>query len=233
MKKNTPFVLQGKYRRKSLPSLAPVKGHDNSTPRKVKEALFQMVENQISEYEHTLFYDLFAGSGQMGIEAISRGAFFTVFYEIDKTRFLQIRQWLGQNCENSKYQIKRLDAFRYLSRILQEAPATQEGEEKRQLIGTEELAAYDLVLFAAPPYRAREGEAIPPLLLLDAFFSTPDLLPVKKVVLYIQCPSEKSGIHRHYTSEKDKKRLKEYLQKEEVSVHDYGNHRIISAFREN
>ena len=41
------------------------------TTDKVKEAVFSSVQFSL---EHCLFLDLFAGSGQMGIEALSRGA---------------------------------------------------------------------------------------------------------------------------------------------------------------
>ena len=232
MKKIAPFILQGKYRRKALPVLAPVKGHDNSTPRKVKEALFQMVENQISSYERAIFYDLFAGSGQMGMEAISRGAFYTCFYEIDRIRFSNILQWLLQNSESAPFQLKRQDAFRQLPKILQTIPTLREGDSEKELSPLEELSGFDLVIFADPPYRSRPGEAAPPVTLLKSFFSTPEILPVRKALLFIQCPSEKSGLYRHETALEDKKELQAWLQKEEITVHDYGNHRIISAFRE-
>lgn len=50
------------------------------TADRVKEAIFSMIQFDI---EGRNFLDLFAGSGQMGIEALSRGAKLAVF--IDKT----------------------------------------------------------------------------------------------------------------------------------------------------
>lgn len=46
------------------------------TPSKVKEALFSAIHFEI---ENKTVLDLFSGSGQLGIEALSRGAAFAVF----------------------------------------------------------------------------------------------------------------------------------------------------------
>lgn len=209
--------------------LAPVKGYDNSTPRKVKEALFQMVENQISSYEKTLFYDLFAGSGQLGIEALSRGAFFTCFYEIDQARLSHIKKWLADNGEKNHTLTRKLDAFRHFSKFLQEPPLVRKSNQEKAILTPQELPDYDLVLFADPPYRSREGEKAPPLILLESFFSTAPVLPMRSITLFIQGPSEKSGIHRHEISRQEKQALEKILYRKETAVHNYGNHRIITA----
>lgn len=61
------------------------------TPQKVKGALFSM----IGEWLHGRgFLDLFAGSGQIGIEALSRGADPVVFNETDKKRHQFIKSYL-------------------------------------------------------------------------------------------------------------------------------------------
>ncbi len=46
------------------------------TPERVKEGIFSAIQFEI---EGRSFLDLFAGSGQLGIEALSRGAEFAVF----------------------------------------------------------------------------------------------------------------------------------------------------------
>lgn len=48
------------------------------TPARIKEAVFSMIQFQV---EGRRFLDLFAGSGQMGIEALSRGAAQAVFVD--------------------------------------------------------------------------------------------------------------------------------------------------------
>ena len=72
-------VITGKARGRILETL---KGDDvRPTTDKVKEAVFSAIQFEI-EGRH--FLDLFAGSGQMGIEALSRGAAHTTF--IDKSK---------------------------------------------------------------------------------------------------------------------------------------------------
>ncbi|HPV42866.1 MAG TPA: RsmD family RNA methyltransferase [Spirochaetota bacterium] len=61
------------------------------TPQKVKGAIFSMIGEWLNGRG---FLDLFAGSGQIGIEALSRGADPVVFNEIDKKRHYFIKSYL-------------------------------------------------------------------------------------------------------------------------------------------
>lgn len=64
--------------RRSLP-LKTIEGQDTRpTSDRIKETLFNMIQNEIPG---CFFLDLFAGSGQIGLEAISRGARYAVFVE--------------------------------------------------------------------------------------------------------------------------------------------------------
>jgi len=67
------------------------------TADKVKEALFNILSADISGAR---FLDLYAGSGSIGIEAISRGASRAVFVEKDKKHLLLIRKNLSVSSEN-------------------------------------------------------------------------------------------------------------------------------------
>ena len=70
-------IVAGKYKRTPLKTL---EGNDTRpTKNMVKEALF----SSISIFEDCEFLDLFAGSGAIGIEAISRGAKKVVFNDIN------------------------------------------------------------------------------------------------------------------------------------------------------
>lgn len=64
-----PRVIAGKYG--GMPLQAPKGEHTRPTTDKVKEALFSILQTRIPG---SRFLDLFSGSGQMGIEAVSRGA---------------------------------------------------------------------------------------------------------------------------------------------------------------
>jgi 16S rRNA (guanine966-N2)-methyltransferase len=81
------------------------------TPENVKEAVFNIIQFQI---ENRSFLDLFAGSGQIGIEALSRGASEVVFVEEDK----QAAKVIKDNLEKCglKAQLFRENAFLFLSR---------------------------------------------------------------------------------------------------------------------
>lgn len=59
--------------------LKTIEGKDTRpTTDRIKETLFNMLQNDVPG---SYFLDLFAGSGQIGLEAISRGAKYCVFVE--------------------------------------------------------------------------------------------------------------------------------------------------------
>ena len=69
------------------------------TSAKKREAIFSIIENyglknNFNIYKNAIILDLFAGSGILGLEAISRGAIFGYFYENN----LDVIQHLGKNC---------------------------------------------------------------------------------------------------------------------------------------
>ncbi|MBD8925077.1 MAG: 16S rRNA (guanine(966)-N(2))-methyltransferase RsmD [[Eubacterium] rectale] len=69
-------IIAGKGR--SLP-LKTIEGIDTRpTTDRIKETLFNMLQYEIADCR---FLDLFAGSGQIGLEAVSRGANYAVFAE--------------------------------------------------------------------------------------------------------------------------------------------------------
>ena len=57
--------------RRSMPLKAPVGLDTRPTQDRTKETLFNVIQNEIPG---CVFVDLFAGSGGIGIEALSRGA---------------------------------------------------------------------------------------------------------------------------------------------------------------
>ncbi len=64
-----PRVVTGRFRGMILQ--APEGDRTRPTTDKVKEALFSIIQTDVPDAE---FLDLYAGSGQIGIEALSRGA---------------------------------------------------------------------------------------------------------------------------------------------------------------
>ncbi len=63
------------------------------TSSKVREALFDIIRDRI---RGTVFLDLYAGTGGVGIEALSRGASKVVFVESDRLRLKAIRRLLEE-----------------------------------------------------------------------------------------------------------------------------------------
>lgn len=88
-------VIAGKYKRTPIKTLD---GEDITRPTKdmVKEALF----SSIQIFEDTKFLDLFAGTGSIGIEALSRGASDCIFNDINSQAFKIINENLQKVREN-------------------------------------------------------------------------------------------------------------------------------------
>lgn len=63
---------------RSLPLKTAAGTDTRPTTDRVKETLFNMLQDVIPD---SYFLDLFAGSGQIGLEAVSRGAAYAVFVE--------------------------------------------------------------------------------------------------------------------------------------------------------
>lgn len=80
-------IIAGKHRGKKLAAFG---GLDvRPTPDRVKESLFQILESRLAGAR---VLDLFAGSGALGIEALSRGAREVVFNDISKESLQTLRK---------------------------------------------------------------------------------------------------------------------------------------------
>ncbi|MDE6722902.1 MAG: 16S rRNA (guanine(966)-N(2))-methyltransferase RsmD, partial [Eubacterium sp.] len=106
-------VITGSARGRRLETL---NGEEVTRPtaESVKEALFSMIQFEI---EDKRVLDLFAGSGQLGIEALSRGASFCTFVENNR-KAESIVKTNVENCGfSSVSQVVLSDAVAFLSRI--------------------------------------------------------------------------------------------------------------------
>ncbi len=97
---------------------------------KVREALFNIIGNDIIGAS---FLDLFAGTGSVGIEALSRGAGYVHFVEINRLPLTIIRENLTSTGLLKGAVVTQADAFALLER-----PAMQ---------------AFDYVYIAPPQYK--------------------------------------------------------------------------------
>lgn len=75
-------VIAGEWRGRKL--LAPKNDATRPTADRTRETLFSMLASRVGSFEGLYVADLFAGSGALGIEALSRGAEHCLFGEQDR-----------------------------------------------------------------------------------------------------------------------------------------------------
>ena len=127
-------IIAGAWRGRPLE--APPGQGTRPTADRVRETLFSMLASRLGSFEDLRVADLFAGSGALGLEALSRGAAFAAFVETDSAATAVIRR----NVE--KFAVG----------------------ERTRLFGGSALALpasqpFDLV-FADPPYAKDSGSAV-------------------------------------------------------------------------
>lgn len=104
---------------------------------RVKENLFNILRNEIHD-AHWL--DLFAGTGQVGIEALSRGAAHVVFIDTVRAAIKTIESNLRSTRLEEGAEVVRSDAFNYLERS--------------------DMTPFDLIFIAPPQYKRLWVEAV-------------------------------------------------------------------------
>jgi len=97
---------------------------------RTKESLFNILGGDI---QGATFLDLFAGTGSVGIEALSRGAIFARFLDKNQNAIQTIHTNLHLTRTNGRAEVVRLDAFHLL-----------QGEPDR---------SFDYVYIAPPQYK--------------------------------------------------------------------------------
>ena len=74
-------IIAGQFR--GRPLQAPRGTSTRPTAERVREALFSMLASRLGSFEELRVADLYAGSGALGFEALSRGAAHATFVETD------------------------------------------------------------------------------------------------------------------------------------------------------
>lgn len=167
-------------------TLKTLRGYDiRPTPEKVRESLFQ----RFGELRGVRFLDGFAGSGAVGIEALSRGASRVVFVDSDRRACRCVEENLkrvGFSEEVGRKSPRRARGADNAAADVKGVPA--EGEERswailpmamtRAIASLErEEEMFDIV-FLDPPYRSEEG-----LVVLKRLVGSPLLLPGSRIFL--------------------------------------------------
>jgi 16S rRNA (guanine(966)-N(2))-methyltransferase RsmD len=108
-------VIAGAARGRQL--IAPAGTRVRPTSDRVKEALFSTLTSRFGSIAGLAVLDLFAGSGALGIEALSRGAIKAVFVDSHPESI----QLIGRNLQltgfNAGAQIIRMDALKALNSL--------------------------------------------------------------------------------------------------------------------
>jgi 16S rRNA (guanine966-N2)-methyltransferase len=83
-------IVAGEWR--GRPIVAPQGETTRPTADRTRETLFSMLVSRLGSFEDLSVADLFAGSGALGLEALSRGAAHCIFVEQDAAALRALRQ---------------------------------------------------------------------------------------------------------------------------------------------
>lgn len=137
---------------------------------RVKTALFDILSVRV---EDVYFLDLFAGTGSVGIEALSRGAANATFIELNASMLKLLRENLQITGLAGRAETLHIDAFKFLRVHATDAGQPQNGDiplsdrEGRP----HNTRNYDIIYVAPPQY---QGLAARTLALLDNSPLVPD-----------------------------------------------------------
>jgi 16S rRNA (guanine(966)-N(2))-methyltransferase RsmD len=123
---------------------------------RVKEALFGILGPSVVDAR---FLDLFAGTGSVGIEALSRGASYAVFVDQRRQAVVTIKENLALTGLKDRARVVRDDVFSYLKK--------------------EDLEPFDLIYVAPPQYKGLWVETL--LSLDESTLLRPDGLVVAQI----------------------------------------------------
>ena len=82
-------IISGQWRGRTIN--APKGDATRPTADRTREALFSMLTSRLGSFEGMAVADLFAGSGALGLEALSRGAASCIFVEQDRAALDMLR----------------------------------------------------------------------------------------------------------------------------------------------
>lgn len=82
-------IIAGEWRGRKL--IAPAGDTTRPTADRTRETLFSMLVSRIGDFDGLAVADLFAGSGALGLEALSRGAATCTFVEQDAAAIRALR----------------------------------------------------------------------------------------------------------------------------------------------
>ncbi len=139
---------------------------------RVKTALFDILSTRVEEAG---FLDLFAGTGSVGIEALSRGAAQATFIEMNYSVLKLVRENLKITGLGDRAETIHADAFKFLQ--ANAAPASDQARQRE----------YDIIYVAPPQYHEMAARAL-------ALLDTSPLLAGDGLVIVQIHPKERTGV---------------------------------------
>lgn len=126
-------IISGAWRGRKL--VAPAGQTTRPTADRTRETMFSMLTSRLGTFEGLKVADLYAGSGALGLEALSRGADEVLFVETDRNAVKAIEANIGSLAAADRTSIRSLSAAKLAT-----------GQN------------FDLI-FADPPYQPGSGSA--------------------------------------------------------------------------
>ena len=127
-------IIAGEWRGRKL--IAPPGSGTRPTADRTRETLFSMLASRLGHFDELRVADLYAGSGALGLEALSRGAGHATFVEIDRAALQAIEANVAGFGAASRAAVRNMSA--------ESLPKSH---------------PFDLV-FADPPYGPGSGSAV-------------------------------------------------------------------------
>jgi 16S rRNA (guanine966-N2)-methyltransferase len=146
-------IISGKYKGQLLNQFSA--DHIRPTTDRVKETLFNILQNDLPGAR---VLDLFAGTGNLGLEALSRGAEEVIFVESHPKSLEIIRKNLKKLQVSEVFQIVNKDVLRFL-----------EGPFERE---------FD-VIFADPPFTKQMADEVMTLACQSALFGDKTIMAIE------------------------------------------------------
>lgn len=153
-------IVGGKYRSRRFSVPASFKARP--TTDMAKENLFNILGNML-EWEDTVALDLFAGTGSVGFEMLSRGAKSVLAIEKDFAHYSFIKE-VASKLGDPAYKIIKMDALKWVE---------SQGEKE-----VTERPIYDFI-FADPPYALANLEKIYDIVIESGILSPEGLLVIE------------------------------------------------------
>ncbi len=151
---------------------------------RVKQALFNILSTRV---EDARFLDLFAGTGSVGIEALSRGAASATFIEMNYKMLQVVRENLQITGLADRAEVIHADVFKFLQangHVQKHKKGEKDGEEEGP---SDAQRQYDIIYVAPPQYQEMAARV---LAMLDA---SPLVAETGIVIIQIH-PKERAGV---------------------------------------